>query len=176
MSKLTAGLGGVFMVMAVLVVGGCASASAERTSEREEQHGIVGAWRSKVQFSSGAFAAVKDLEFMYVFNDGGTMTESSNYDASPPVPPAYGAWREVRPGQLEAKYVFYMTRPPAKFDEIAGGNGWSPSGYGELTERITLSSDGQWFTSTIRYEPFDTAGKPAEGGGTAEGHGRRIKF
>ena len=42
---------------------------------------LVGQWRAKLQFTSGAFAPVKDLEFMYVFNLGGTMTESSNYDA-----------------------------------------------------------------------------------------------
>ena len=37
----------------------------------------------------------KDLEFMYAFNVSGTMTESSNYDAAPPVPPAYGVWKKV---------------------------------------------------------------------------------
>ena len=58
---------------------------------------LLGEWRAQLQFTSGAFAAVKDLEFMYVFNSGGTMTESSNYDASPPVPPAYGIWRTVGP-------------------------------------------------------------------------------
>ena len=42
---------------------------------------LVGEWRAHLQFTSGAFAPVKDLEFMYVFNQGGTMTESSNYDA-----------------------------------------------------------------------------------------------
>ena len=31
---------------------------------------MVGAWKGKVQFSSGSFAEVKDLEFMYVFNAG----------------------------------------------------------------------------------------------------------
>ena len=58
---------------------------------------LVGAWKSNIQFKDGAFAEVKDLEFLYVFNAGGTMTESSNYDGSPPVPPAYGAWKEVGP-------------------------------------------------------------------------------
>ena len=38
---------------------------------------------------------MKDLEFMYVFNVGGTMTASSNYDGAPPVPPAYGVWRRA---------------------------------------------------------------------------------
>ncbi len=31
---------------------------------------MAGAWRSQVQFSGGTFAAMKDLEFMYVFNAG----------------------------------------------------------------------------------------------------------
>ena len=53
---------------------------------------LVGAWRGEVQFETGAFAAVPDLEFLYVFNAHGTMTESSNYDAAPPVTPAYGVW------------------------------------------------------------------------------------
>ena len=51
---------------------------------------LAGEWRAQLQFSSGAFATIKDLEFMYAFNQGGTMTESSNYDASPPVPPPTG--------------------------------------------------------------------------------------
>lgn len=48
---------------------------------------LTGAWRASIQFSSGAFSGIKDLEFLYVFNAGGTLTESSNYDGAPPVPP-----------------------------------------------------------------------------------------
>lgn len=160
----------------VFLAGGCSGTAKSYPSGDPPSHGLVGAWRSKVQFSSGAFAAVKDLEFLYVFNDGGTMTESSNYDASPPVPPAYGVWRQVRPGEFEAKYVFYTTKPPAKFEDISTGNGWSPAGYGELTEQLTLSPDSRSFTSTIRYEPFDAAGNPVSGGGRAQGRGTRIHF
>ncbi len=137
---------------------------------------VVGAWRSTVQFQTGAFASVKDLEFMYVFNAGGTMTESSNYDADPPVPPAYGVWRQVGPREFEARYEFYSTKAPAAADEITSGGGWAPSGRGVLAEKITLSEDGQSFVSTIRFETFDMHGTPVEGGGEAEGHGRRIGF
>jgi hypothetical protein len=42
---------------------------------------------SNLQFQSGTFASIKDLAFLYVFNEGGTMTESSSYDAAPPVAP-----------------------------------------------------------------------------------------
>ena len=137
---------------------------------------LVGEWRAQLQFSSGAFASIKDLEFMYVFSQGGTMTESSNYDASPPVPPAYGIWRKVGGREFEAKYEFYVTKPPATFDEIAKGGGWGLGGRGVFVERITLSADGKSFTSKIKYDQFDTAGKPAEGGGEATGRGVKLAF
>ena len=137
---------------------------------------LVGQWRATLQFTSGAFAPVKDLEFMYVFNPGGTMTESSNYDAAPPVPPAYGIWRKVGPREFEAKYEFYVTKAPAAFAEIAKGSGWSPAGRGVFVERIAVSEDGGTFTSKIRYDQYDTAGKPAEGGGEATGRAVRLTF
>jgi hypothetical protein len=137
---------------------------------------LSGEWRAQLQFTSGAFASVKDLEFMYVFNQGGTMTESSNYDASPPVPPAYGIWRKTGDRTFEAKYEFYVTKPPANFDEIAKAGGWGPAGRGIFVERITLSADGKSFTSKIKYDQFDTAGKPAEGGGEATGKGVKLTW
>jgi len=155
-----------------LALAGCATHQAARTVNAE----LTGAWRAKVQFSGGAYASIKDLDFLYAFSAGGTMTESSNYDGAPPVPPAYGVWRRVGPQEFEAKYVFYSTKPPAKFEDIAGGGGWLPSGHGVLTERILVTADGQHFKSKIRYEAFDSAGKPAEGGGEAEGMGERIAF
>lgn len=136
---------------------------------------IVGAWRSSLQFTTGAFSGIKDLEFMYVFNQGGTLTESSNYDGAPPVPPAYGAWRAVSATEYEAKYEFYVTAPSAP-EAFKTGAGWLPSGRGIFTERITLNADGKSFTSSITYEAFDTRGQPAEGGGIATGTAVRIGF
>ena len=136
---------------------------------------LVGAWRSSLQFTSGAFASIADLEFMYVFNQGGTLTESSNYDGAPPVPPAYGAWRAISATEFEARYEFYVTAP-APPDAFKTGAGWLPSGRGIFTERITLAADGKSFTSVITYEAFDTHGQPADGGGTATGRGVRIGF
>ena len=123
---------------------------------------LAGQWRSHVQFADGAFASIHDLEFMYVFNAGGTMTESSNYDTTPPVPPAYGIWRATGPGRFEAKYEFYATPPPA--------------GRGVLIETIALADDGRSYTSTIRYEAYDAAGAAIEGGGKATGRGVRLSF
>jgi len=137
---------------------------------------LQGEWRAQLQFTSGAFAPIKDLEFMYSFNQGGTMTESSNYDASPPVPPAYGIWRKVGDLEFEAKYEFYVTKAPAAFEEITKGGGWGPAGRGIFVERITLSKDGKSFTSKIKYDQFDTAGKPSEGGGVATGKGVKLAF
>lgn len=136
---------------------------------------LTGGWRSSVQFETGAFAPIKDLRFMYVFHADGTLTESSNYDAAPPVPPAYGVWRKTAPNEYEAKYEFFATAPsdPESFEK---GGGWLPAGHGVLTEKITIAPDGRSFTSRIEYEAFDNSGKPIEGGGTATGKGTRISF
>lgn len=137
---------------------------------------LIGAWRASVQFDGGSFATVKDLEFLYAFNGGGTMTESSNYDGVPPVPPAYGEWRAMGADRFEAKYTFFTTRPPADAKSLATGGGWMPAGFGVLTERIQLAAGGRSYDSTIHLELFDAAGKPVDGGGEATAHARRIGF
>src|SRR5205809_392830 len=88
-----------------ILVTSCLTACSHVGGERHA--GLIGAWSGSVQFTTGAFATTKDLEFMYVFNAGGTMTESSNYDGAPPVPPAYGIWREVGERRYEAKYNYF---------------------------------------------------------------------
>ena len=123
---------------------------------------LVGEWRSSIRFDSGALASIHDLEFMLVFNHGGTMTESSNYDGAPPVPPAYGVWRKTGPGEYELKYEYYSTAP-AEEPAFLKGAGWLPSGRGVFTETIKLAADGKSFTSAMRYEAFDATGNPAEG-------------
>ncbi|MBL1210932.1 hypothetical protein [Geminocystis sp. GBBB08] len=140
------------------------------------QDHIIGQWRSQIQFSTGAFASIKNLEFMYVFNYGGTMIESSNYDAAPPVPPAYGIWRKIDSKKFEIKYEYYATQPPdkAKIEHIWGG--WLPSTRGVLSEIITLADDNETFNSTIKYEAFDQNGNIVEGGGIATGKGIKLKF
>ncbi len=119
---------------------------------------IVGAWKGKVQFKSGAFAEVKDLEFMYVFNAGGTMTESSNYDGTPPVPPAYGIWKKTGDNKYEAKYEFYTTNPPSSFEDLKSSGGFSPAGYGVIVEEISLNEDGNSYSSVVTLALFDNEG------------------
>ena len=160
----------------MLMATACGRAPSPSAGEPSQRDSLVGAWRSQIRFTGGALVDAKDLEFMYVFNAGGTLTESSNYDGSPPVPPAYGVWRKGAPRQFEAKYAFYMTKAPGSFEDITKGGGWSPSGHGVLTEKITLSDDGQSYKSTITYAAFDQAGKPAEGGGEGTGAGSRMGF
>ena len=137
---------------------------------------LVGQWRARMAFASGDFAAVEGLEFMYVFNLGGTLTESSNYDAAPPVPPAYGIWRQVGPGRFEAVYEFYPTAAPRTADELTAGGGWLPAGRGVFTETITIADDGETYASTVGYEPFDAAGAPLSGGGRGTAAGVRLRF
>ena len=137
---------------------------------------LAGAWRGKVQFATGAFAEVKDLEFMYAFAADGTLTESSNYDAAPPVPPAYGVWKKVGVRKYEAKYQFYQSKAVSSADELVKGGGWAPAGYGTLTQKITLSADGNAFESTIRLELFDKEGKTVAGGGDGTASAKRLGF
>src|SRR5262249_35819283 len=99
----------VLLALTLLSATWLASACDSNSSRRDA---LVGAWRSQIHFSDGAFAEVHDLEFTYVFNAGGTMTESSNYDGAPPVPPAYGTWRQVGSRQFEAKYAFFRPGHP----------------------------------------------------------------
>jgi hypothetical protein len=154
----------------------CNKAAAPTSSPAGEVDALVGAWRSRLQVNSGAFAGMQGLEFMYVFNFGGSMTESSNYDAAPPVQPAYGAWRKSGPREFEARYEFYNTKPPAAFGEIVKGGGWTPDGYGLFIEKIKLSDDGRTFTSSMTYTMYDNAGKPTDASGAATGSGTRIGF
>lgn len=137
---------------------------------------LVGAWRGAMQFTSGAFAEVRDLELMYSFAAGGTMMESSNYDAAPPVPPAYGVWRKVGPRQYEAKYQFFQTRPVSSADELVKGGGWATNGYGVISQTFTLSPDGQTFVARATLAMFDKDGKPTGSGGEATAKGARIGF
>ena len=157
-------------IFAMLVLGGISCRAAEAFSD------LVGAWRGGVQFTTGDFAAVKDLDFMYVFNAGGTLIESSNYDGAPPVPPAYGIWRKIADRKYQAKYSYYVSKAPANLEEITKGGGWSPGGYGVLTQEITLSADGKTFESTIKYETFDVAGKPVGTTSVATATAKRFEF
>ena len=136
---------------------------------------LTGAWRGRVQFTTGAFAVVKDLQFMYVFNAGGTMTESSNYDAAPPVPPAYGVWKKTGARRYRAKYQFFQSRSVSTVAEILRNGGWMGDGYGVLSQSITLSTDGKSFESTITLELFDRNGK-ASAGGNATASGTRLSL
>jgi hypothetical protein len=137
---------------------------------------LVGAWHGKVTFSSGMFAGLKGLEYSYVFNQGGTMTESSNYDGVPPVPPAYGVWRKTAARTYEAKYRFYQTRAVKTSDELVKQGGFMPDGYGIITQTMTVSADGNAFTGRISVAMFDNDGKPISGGGTGTARGERIRF
>ena len=133
-------------------------------------------WKGKVQFKTGAFAGVKNLEFLLSFNSGGTMTESSNYDGMPPVPPAYGIWKKTGDKQYEAKYEFYITNVPASFEALAKIGGFSPAGYGRLTENITLSADGKTYKSKIKFNAFDITGKQMASDDEADVAASRMEF
>jgi hypothetical protein len=166
------------MFSAVLILTACATGRSPSSGVAADSERLAGAWRAKIDFQSGPLAAMKDLEFLYAYNAGGTMTESSNYDeAANSSPPAYGVWRATGGRTFETKYVFYTTEEPGAERSSAKGRDWWPAGYGVLTETLTLSDDGQTYTSTIRLVTFDKSGKAVpDGGGEGKGAGRRIAF
>lgn len=154
----------------------CAVVAAAGCGKPPPNTDLTGAWRVDVQFADGAFAPIHDLRFLTVFNAGGTLTESSNYDGAPPVPPAYGIWRHAGPRAYQAHYEFWVTRPPGSFADVAGGGGWLPAGRGVLDETIEVSADGTGYTSTIVYAAVDSAGRPVAGGGKATASGVRVDY
>ena len=165
------------MLSAMLIITGCGSGQSSQTSVSTERRVLVGAWRSKIAFRSGPLAEMKDLEFLYAYNAGGTMTESSNYDeAANSSPPAYGVWKQIDPRTFETKYVFYTTKEPGPGNGAPNKSDWWPAGHGVLTETITLSEDGQTYASTIKLATYDKTGTPIAGSGQGTGAGTRIVF
>jgi hypothetical protein len=141
----------VATMLALATLWGCGLGVANRPPSRPDA--LIGAWRSRIEASSGALASIKDLEFMTVFKAGGTLTASSNHDGDPPVPPAYGVWRKTGLNTFEAQYTVWVAKPTR--------------GYGVLSESITLAGDGRSYSSQLAYGFYDSAGKPAPGGGAA---------
>jgi hypothetical protein len=164
------------LVFAIAISVATAFATDATAQSRASGDDLVGAWRGKVAFTSGMFAELKDLEYMYVFHADGTMTESSNYDAVPPVPPAYGVWRKTGPRSFEAKYTFFQSKSVANSQELMKSGGWGPGGYGIIRQSFTLSGDGNSFSSKISVDMFDAAGKPIGGKSPGTASGSRIRF
>ena len=153
-----------------------AHASVNDHQSKGKSHSLQGTWRASVQFVDGPYAAVKDLKFLIAFNEGGTLTESANYDENPPVTPAYGIWRKIGRHDFELRYEYFNTKPPTKFEDVVGGGGWTPGGIGVLKERVKLSADGDSYTSTITFVLRDEHGKPIPGSGKAICKGERMRF
>ena len=77
----------VLLALGLVALSGCGGAASSAGGQAEA---LAGAWRARIAATSGVLTSMPGLEFMTVFNAGGTMTESSNFDGAPPVPPAYG--------------------------------------------------------------------------------------
>jgi hypothetical protein len=164
------------MVSAATIATGCRNEQAPTASVAATNPTLVGAWRSKVVFSTGALAGMKDLEFLHSYNAGGTMTESSNYDeAANSSPPAYGIWKQIDAHTFQTKYVFYTTKEPAAGDPAPKGD-WYPAGHGVITETITVAENGETYASAIKLAIYDKSGAPTTGGGDGSTAATRIVF
>lgn len=166
----------VVMLLGLLLVAGCKPDQPPPAIEPTDHGQLVGAWRSKIVFQSGPLAGMKDLEFLHSYNAGGTMTESSNYDeAANSSPPAYGIWKQIASRTFQTKYVFYTTKEPGLKDGTGKGDWW-PAGHGVLTETITVSADGQSYTSTIKLVTYDKLGAQIGAADEGTGTARRVVF
>jgi hypothetical protein len=107
-----------------------------------------------------------------MYSAGGGMMESSNFDAAPPVPPAYGSWATSVDGGFRSTYVFFTTEA---VDRLDAGAGWEFSGSGKFREAITVGPNGDDYSSRLSYELYDTA-DALLAGQSGEGYavGRRI--
>jgi hypothetical protein len=137
---------------------------------------LTGTWKGKVQFKTGVYAEIKDFEFMWVYNSGGTMTESSNYDGVPPTPPAYGIWKKTGDKKYETHYEFYWNKVPAAYEELVKAGGFPNAGYGVLSEKIILSENGDSYSSTIKFNLFDQSGKQLVFNDEGIAEAKRMKF
>lgn len=165
----------MLMFSAVALTAGCKNSQLSDKDEPANRVILVGAWRAKILFRTGPLAGMEDLEFLYAYNAGGTMTESSNYDeAANSSPPAYGIWKAISPQTFQTKYLFYTTKEKAQGDGTRSTDWW-PAGRGVLTETITLTANGQAYASTIKLESYDSTGALTDSG-EGTGAGTRVVF
>jgi hypothetical protein len=167
----------LLMLSGALLITGCTTGPSSQNNAAADRSVLVRAWRSKIVFRNGPLAEMKDLEFLYAYNTGGTMTESSNYDeAANSSPPAYGVWRQNAPRTFETKYVFYTTKESGPADGAPNSRDWWPAGHGVLTETITRADDGLTYVSTVKLATYDRAGALIAGTAEGTGAGTRIVF
>jgi hypothetical protein len=72
------------------------------------------------------------------------MTESSNYDGVPPVPPAYGCGKRSAQTSSRRDTSSSPRSHPLVSRKSPVGGGMDADGHGVLTETITLSADGRF--------------------------------
>ena len=154
-------------LLAVLVLSAAAACNGASESDRPEQS-LEGGWRTRVSFGTGPLKG-RPYQFLVTYSAGGGMVASSNFDQSPPVAPAYGSWGRIRERTFKNTYMFWTTKPASPGD---AARGWTFSGSGVLTEDISLSSNGDTYTSRVSYQLFDAGDQPLAGqtgSGTATG-------
>jgi hypothetical protein len=159
-------------IAAVVVLLVCAACGGgKNAAPRSAPPSLEGGWRSHVTFTSGPFKGVP-FQFLITYSAGGGMVESSNFDESPPVTPAYGSWGRTGANTFKNTYVFWTSKAVAPLDATRG---WTFSGSGILNEDITLTAAGDSYTSTISYQLYDTKDQPLAGqSGTGTSTASRI--
>ena len=131
--------------IAALLVQGCIGSNSAQSNETIDP--LEGLWNSQVTLTNCQTGAVmRQFAAMNLFIHGGTMTDT---DTQPPAShgPAFGNWQSSGGAQYASMFQLYRFNADGSF---AGAN--------KVTRSITLTVDGNGFTSTIAVDVQDPTG------------------
>lgn len=130
---------------AVLLAQACVSSNSAQSDESSDP--IEGLWNSQVTITNCQTGApMRQFRAMNLFNRGGTLVDT---DTQPPAAhgPAYGTWQSSGSSRYTSVMQLFRFNADGSF---AGAN--------KVTRTITLTSDGNGFSSTLDVAVQDPTG------------------
>ena len=127
-----------FAMLALALVGA-------RSMSAQNPNSVVGTWQvsvTVVNCSTGA--VIRNVTSLQNFSADGSITETAFTAARGP---SVGRWSHTGGKNFNDAFWFYRYTPTGTFASLAQGN-----------DAITLSTDGQTFTSTGTVQDFDASG------------------
>jgi hypothetical protein len=128
------------------LLGQACNSSPANAQTPETRDPIEGAWTSQVTITDCHGTTTRQFQSLNLFHDGGTLTDT---DSQPPAShgPALGTWSSQ--GSATYGSLFQLYRFNAD---------WTLAGSNRVQRTITLSADGNSFTSTIAVSLLDPTG------------------
>jgi hypothetical protein len=131
--------------LGALLAQACTSSTSAQSNDTADP--IEGLWNSRVTITNCQSGAVmRQFQAMNLFMRGGTLADT---DVQPPGAhgPAFGTWQNSGVSQYASVFQLFRYNPDGSF---AGAN--------KVTRTLTLSTDGNAFTSTIAVDVDDPTG------------------